>query len=77
MKKLIVLFLTLCMLLSLNACGGSGKNTGAAQHRLLLQLLLSQRRLHGTEKDADIKIALFGVRFFLVIYSFSWYNMMI
>ena len=44
---------------------------------LLLQLLLSQRRLHGTEKDADIKIALFGVRFFLVIYSFSWYNMMI
>ena len=30
MKKLIVLFLTLCMLLSLNACGGSGKNSGAA-----------------------------------------------
>jgi hypothetical protein len=54
-----------------------GKIRELLQHRLLLQLLLSQRRLHGTEKDADIKIALFGVRFFLVIYSFSWYNMMI
>ena len=30
MKKLIVLFLALCMIISLNACGGSGSSKNTA-----------------------------------------------
>ena len=30
MKKLVVLFLTLCMIFTLNACGGSGSKEGAS-----------------------------------------------